>query len=96
MINRILWAPPPAHRRIRTIGALAATLITLAGADSARAHTMKVDATGLTSTAFFFTDRWYDGDTVETVELEAGTHYLQPGAGLVMRLSSRKWCSMTA
>ncbi|HET9665257.1 MAG TPA: Calx-beta domain-containing protein, partial [Desertimonas sp.] len=67
-----------------------AVVVLAVGAGSARAsegeplHAMKVDSTGLTSTAFFFTDTWFEGDEVETVELTAGTHYLQPGAGLVM------------
>jgi Calx-beta domain-containing protein len=53
-------------------------------ASASESHAMKVDATGLTSTAFFFTDRWFEGDEVETVELAAGTHFLQPGSGYVM------------
>ena len=67
-----------------------AVVVLAVGAGSALAsegealHAMKVDSTALTSTAFFFTDRWFEGDEVETVELAAGTHFLQPGSGLVM------------
>ncbi len=67
-----------------------AVVVLAVGAGSARAsegeplHAMKIDSTALTSTAFFFTDTWFEGDEVETVELAAGTHFLQPGSGLVM------------
>ena len=63
-----------------------ATCAVMATAAQGRAlHAMKVDATGLTSTAFFMHDRWFEGDTVETVELAAGSSFLHAGSGLAMR-----------
>ena len=70
-----------------------AVVVLAVGAGSALAsegqalHAMKIDATGLTSTPFFFDATGGSRATsVETVELAAGTHFLQPGSGLVMAL----------
>src|SRR5262245_6563039 len=75
--------------RIFTGAFIVALLLTVCAlmpsAGHARAvHAMKVDSTGLTSTAFFLGDQWHDGTGVETVELAAGNYFLQPGSGLVM------------
>ena len=75
----------------RVVKAACAAAITLAvcailapAAQGRALHAMKIDATGLSSNAFLLEGQWYEGDAIETVELDAGSHNLAPGVGLVM------------
>ena len=75
--------------RYRLICALAsAALLPAVGTDIADAsarHSLKVDATALTSSPFYIAEiGWREGTSVETVDLSEGTHYLQPNSGVVM------------
>lgn len=77
-------------RRILNCAYIAAVMLVVcpglaSASESEVLHAMKVDSTGLSSTAFFLEGEWFEGEEVETVELGAGSYFLQPGSGLVMR-----------